>query len=82
MNSFLQGSEECDSLPYELPHTPHNCVRGKTRRWRFPLAFRNNQLYSFEPLLPLRIIAIAHADRTVIILREQLLGAFLARFGM
>src|SRR5262252_5697623 len=60
----------------------HNSVHGKTRRWRFPLAFCDNQLHGLEPLLPLRIVAVAHTDKTVTILREQLLRAFLARFEM
>jgi hypothetical protein len=60
----------------------HNRVRGKTRLGRFPRAFRNNQLHGLEPLLTLRIVAIAHTDKTVTILREQLLRAFLAWFEM
>src|SRR5262245_49885435 len=58
----------------------YKCVRSKTRPWRFPRAFRNNQLHGLEALLPLRIVAIAHTDKTVTILREQLLRAFLAWF--
>ena len=29
----------------------HTCVRGKTRRWRFLLAFRNNQLEAQQCVL-------------------------------
>ena len=29
----------------------HNRIRGKTRRWRFPLALRDNELHGLEPLL-------------------------------
>ncbi len=61
---------------------PHNRVHGKTRRWRLPLTFRDYQLYGLEPLLPLRIVTIAHADKTVTILHEQLLRAFLVRLEM
>ena len=35
-----------------------------------------------EPLLPLRIVAIAHTNETVTILREQLLRAFVPWFEM
>jgi hypothetical protein len=38
----------------------HNRVRSKARRWRFPLAFRNDQLPGLAPLFPLRIVAIGH----------------------
>ena len=61
---------------------PHNRVRGKTRRWRFPRAFCDYQLHGLAPLLPLRIVALAHTDKTVTILREQLIRVFLARFEM
>ena len=40
---------------------PHNRVRRHTRCGRLPLALRDNDLHGFEPLLPLRIVAIAHA---------------------
>ena len=59
-----------------------NLVMCRRRRCRFPIAFSHNQLNGFEPLLSLRIVAIAHRDEAVTILREQLLGALLARFEM
>jgi hypothetical protein len=58
----------------------HNRVHSKARRWRFPLAFRDDQLHSLAPLFLLRIVAIAHTHETITILREQLLRAFLPRF--
>jgi hypothetical protein len=54
-------------------------VWGKARWWRFPVALRDKELYGFEPLLPLRIGAIPHADEEVAVLCEELLRAFLAR---
>jgi hypothetical protein len=60
----------------------HNRVHSKARRWRFPLAFRDDQLHSLAPLFLLRIVAIAHTHETITILREQLLHAFLLRFEM
>src|SRR5713226_4575772 len=61
---------------------PHNRFRRKTRRWRVPIALRDNDLHGFEPLLPLRIVAIAHTHEPVSVLSEQLLRPFLARFEM
>lgn len=48
---------------------PYTRGRRKTWRWRLPLAFCNNQLHRLEPLLPLRVVAIAHTDQTVTLLR-------------
>ena len=61
---------------------PHNRFRRKTRRWRVPIVLRDNALHGFEPLLPLGIVAIAYSNKTVTVLREQLLRPFLARFEM
>jgi hypothetical protein len=44
---------------------PYDRVRSKARQGRFPLAFCDNQLHGLEPLLPLRIVAIAHTDKMV-----------------
>ena len=57
-------------------------VVGEARSWRFPLAFGHEELHGFEALLPLRIVAIAHADEAVTVLREELLRAPLARLAM
>src|SRR6266852_7903399 len=72
-------------LLYRFPHLhlgkadahPHPRVRCKTRRWRLPLACRDNQFPGLEPLLPLHIVTIAHTHETATILREQLLRTFL-----
>ena len=61
---------------------PHNRFSRKTRRWRVPIALRDNELHGFEPLLPLRIVAIARTDETVALRREQLFRTFLTRFEM
>ena len=45
---------------------------GEARAWRFPIAFGDQELHGFEPLLPLRIVAIAHADEAVTVLCEEL----------
>src|SRR5882724_1051082 len=60
----------------------HLCVIDETRRWRVPVALRDDQLHGLEPLLALRIVAIPHADEAVSVLREQLLRAFLAGLEM
>jgi hypothetical protein len=52
---------------------------GEARPWRLPIAFRDEELHGFEPLLPPRIVAIAHADEAVTVLSEKLLRALLAR---
>src|SRR5467141_1333033 len=65
-------------LLHPLPHVclgkadahPHNRFRRKTRRWRGPIALCDNDLYGFEPLLPLRIVAIAYTHEPVPVLRE------------
>ncbi len=54
----------------------------EARPWRFPIAFGDEELHGFEPLLPLRIVAIAHADEAVTVLREELFRALLARLEM
>src|SRR3989442_991842 len=56
-------------LYFGKTHThSHNRLSRKTRQWRFPPAFRDNDLHSLEPLLPLRILAIPHTNETVTIL--------------
>jgi hypothetical protein len=35
---------------------------GEARPWRFPIAVGDEELHGLEPLLPLRIVAIAYAD--------------------
>jgi hypothetical protein len=45
---------------------------------RLPLAFFGNQLYRFEPLVPLLIIPIAYTDSPVSILSLELLSTILA----
>jgi hypothetical protein len=57
-------------------------VRGQARPWRFPVAFGNQELHRLEPLLPLRIVTIAHADEAVTVLRQKLLRPLLARLEM
>jgi hypothetical protein len=57
-------------------------MEGEARSWRHPVAFGNHELHGFEPLLPLRVVAITHADEAVTILREKLLRALLARLEM
>jgi hypothetical protein len=61
---------------------PDDLVVREASPWRFPIAFGNEKLHGFEPLLPLRIVAIAHADEAVTVLREELLRAFLAWLEM
>jgi len=61
---------------------PDDLVVGEARRWRFPIALGDEELHGFEPLLPLRIVAIAHADEAVTVLREELLRPLLARLEM
>ena len=48
----------------------HTRASRKTRRWRVPLALDNDALHGLGSLLPLRIVAIAHTDKTVAILHE------------
>jgi len=50
--------------------------------WRRPVALGDHELHGFEPFLPLRIVAIAHTDQTVTILREEVLCALLAWLEM
>ena len=64
-----------DAQPYDL-------VVGEARQRRFPIAFGDDELDRLEPSLTLRIVAIAHADETVTVLREKLLRALLARLEM
>jgi hypothetical protein len=47
--------------------------------WRFPIAFGNEELHGLEALLPLRVIAIAHADEAIIVLGEKERGGGVAR---
>src|SRR2546430_2418515 len=64
-------------LPLGKPHAyPYTRFSRKTRQWRLPVALRDNKLHGLEPLLPLCIVAVAHTDETVPILRKQLLRAF------
>ena len=42
------------------------------------MAFGDEELHGFGPLLALRIVAIAHADEAITVVREKLLGALLA----
>ena len=62
--------------------SPTIWVLGEARLWRFPIAFGDEELHGFEPLLPLCIVAIAHADEAVTVLREELFRALLARLEM
>jgi hypothetical protein len=48
-------------------------VMGEARPWRFPLAFGDDELDGFEPLLQPRIVAIADAEQAVTLLRKELL---------
>src|SRR6266446_2337364 len=65
-------------LFYPFPHVclgkadahPHDRLCGKPRRWRLPIALRDNELHGLEPLLPLRIVAIAYTHEPVPVLRE------------
>jgi hypothetical protein len=50
----------------------------EARSWRFPIAFGDEDLDGFEPLLPLRIVAVVHADEAVTVLRDKLLRPLLA----
>jgi hypothetical protein len=61
---------------------PDDSVVGQVTPWRFPIAFGDEELHGLEPLLPLGIVAIAHADEAVTILCEKLLGTLLARLEM
>ena len=61
---------------------PHNRGIGKTRPWRVPITLCDNQLHGLKPFLPLRVVAIAHTDEAVTVLREELLRALLARLEM
>src|SRR6266849_249860 len=64
-------------------HTePDDLVVCEARRWRFPIAFGDDELHGFEPLPPLRIVAIAHADEAVTVLGEELLCALLSWIEM
>ena len=68
-------------LPVPLSQTnayPHDRVIRKTWRWRFPGTLCPDELDSLEPLLPLRIVAIAHTDEPIPILGEQSLAPSLA----
>src|SRR5574341_1070770 len=56
----------------------HPGVIGEGPCRRVPITLCDDQLHGLEPLFLLRIVAIPHADQTVPVLREQLLGAFLA----
>jgi len=40
-------------------------VMSEARPWRFPIAFGDEELHGFEPLLPLGIVTIAHAEEAV-----------------
>ena len=62
--------------------SPTIWVLGEARLWRFPIAFGDEELHGFGPLLPLCIVAIAHADEAVAVLREELFRALLARLEM
>lgn len=57
-------------------------VVGEARPWRVPVAFGDEQLHGLEPLLPLRIVPIAHTDEAVTVLREKLFRALLAWLEM
>ena len=57
----------------------HDLVGRKATRWWFPIAFGYEELDGLEPLLPLRVVAIPHADKVVTVLREKLLRALLPR---
>jgi hypothetical protein len=46
------------------------------------MAFGDEKLHGFEPLSLLRVVAMAHADEAVTVLREESLGALLARLEM
>ena len=58
---------------------PDDLVGGKARRWWFPIAFGHEELDGLEPFLPLRVVAIPHADKAVTVLREKLPRALLPR---
>src|SRR5262245_14459824 len=51
----------------------HHRVSHKARRWWVPITLRDNEFHGLQPLLPLRIVAIARTHETVLVLREQLL---------
>ena len=53
----------------------NDLVLGERRPLRLPIGLGDDELHGFEPLLPLSIVAIAHADETVAVLGEQLLSA-------
>jgi hypothetical protein len=62
--------------PLELGHLLLDAGSSTMRLFsRFPIAFGDEDLHGFEPLLPLRIVAIAHADEAVTVLREKLIPA-------
>jgi hypothetical protein len=66
-----EGDLYCDDL-----------VMGEARPWRFPIAFGDDELHGLEPLLPLRIVAIADAEQAVTLLSKELLRTLLARLKM
>lgn len=44
---------------------PDDAIVSTARRWRFPIAFGDQELHSLEPPLPLGIVAMAHTDEAV-----------------
>jgi hypothetical protein len=59
-------------------------VRGDGQRalWWLAIAFGDDEIHGSEPLLPLGVVAIAHADETVAVLGGQLLRALLTWLRM
>ena len=55
----------------------NDLVLGERRPLRLPIGLGDDELHGCDPLFPLGIVAIAHADETVAVLREQLLRALL-----
>ncbi len=49
-------------------------VVGEARPWRLPIALRDEELDSFEPLLALGIVAITHADEAITVLSSTALA--------
>src|SRR5713101_5092841 len=58
---------------------PDDLIGGDGRAGRLPIPLGDKKLHGLESLLPLGIVAIAHADEAVTVLRQQPLRSLLAR---
>jgi len=60
----------------------HDVVRRESNPRRLPIALGDDDLHGLQPLLPPSLVAIAHTDEAVAVLREELFGAPLAWLEM